>query len=416
MSTAEVEAKFVSKLADISTRYDSFMDYNVVFSTSATGLAAYKSAFDADSVSYFTGTWSSSSGTKYTSIIVQVPGTQMVLELCSATTLTYNEGDTQPISLEQRVSDTALLSIEADSGSDNSQTSSEGAILSGLAVNRAASATSMAKLEDFYVDGMGTTKTLDTTGSNSLGSYTKKCFQWTGATMDVCYTQRDDSATKGSWKVGDFEDMLNTVHKNLMADHPFCGEDKWEDNHYAIDSRTADSSKVVSYVNSKNPYHYCETAGPPGRQSTSLHYVWDPTGWGIQLDLSFSTTPSDCSSSLSNRRFRGSGDSIFSGDSHTNPACTDTSSKCPSGVVPTPSPPSPTPPSPTPPSPPTPEKSDDKGWVQKHWYVLAAAGGALAVIIIAGLVYVCYCRKAKPMQTDEIRRPLTGAPAGNTKV
>lgn len=29
-------------------------------------------------------------------------------------------------------------------------------------------------------------------------------------------------------KVSDFEDMLNKVHSNLMEDHPFCGQDKWE--------------------------------------------------------------------------------------------------------------------------------------------------------------------------------------------
>merc|ERR1712151_1003327 len=141
---------------------------------------------------------------------------------------------------------------------------------------------------------MGTKLSLD----SSENGVTKKCFLWTGATVDVCYTQRDDSATKGSWKVSDFEDMLNTVHKNIMDGYPFCGMDKWIDNHYAIDSRTADTSSIVSYIDSNKPYHYCKSGGMSGRSghsTTSVHYIVDPCGWGIQLDMSFSSSPSDCS-------------------------------------------------------------------------------------------------------------------------
>merc|ERR1740121_2571976 len=87
----------------------------------------------------------------------------------------------------------------------------------------------------------------------------KKCFLWPGATGNVCFTNRPDSATLGSWKVGDFEDMLNTVHSNLLSGHPFCEVDKWFDNHYAIDSQSADSSKILSYVNEKNPFHVCSS-------------------------------------------------------------------------------------------------------------------------------------------------------------
>lgn len=43
---------------------------------------------------------------------------------------------------------------------------------------------------------------------------------------------------------------------------------QWEDNHYAIDSQTADTSSIVDYVNDKNPFHYCES----DMRGTSLHY------------------------------------------------------------------------------------------------------------------------------------------------
>jgi len=80
-STAEVEQYFTDKLGDMS-KFDSFMDYNAMFYT--TGLAAYKSAFEADGVKMYTCTWTYSSKT-WTSIFVHVPNTQLVIELCQVT-------------------------------------------------------------------------------------------------------------------------------------------------------------------------------------------------------------------------------------------------------------------------------------------------------------------------------------------
>lgn len=321
-STSEVEAVFKNKLGDMSS-YDAFMDYNVVFSTS--GLANYKKAFQADGVKYLEGTWTSPDGTSYDSVIVQVAGAQMILELVQQSSLTEGEKTFKAVSLEQRVPTSALPSISASASESKGvrgvSSSSVGAYIVPLVVNRAASASAMAKLEDFYVSGMGTTKTHDETKDGVV----KKCFLWTGATVHVCYTQRSDDATKGLWKVSDFETMLNTVHNNLMAGHPFCGMDKWEDNHYAIDSMTADTSTIINYINTQKPYHYCETSEAPSGSSVTLHYVWDPTGWGIQLDLKFTSVPDDCETTASKgRRLQ----------SHTNPACTLDPQDCGSGMSP----------------------------------------------------------------------------------
>ena len=90
--------------------------------------------------------------------------------------------------------------------------------------------------------------------------------------------------------------FLRNVRWNTMrrcwAGHPLCGVDKWEDNHYAIDSQTADTAKIVKYIDAKKVIHYCSS-------QRGLHYAFDPTGWGIQLDLGFTAQPSDCSSSSS---------------------------------------------------------------------------------------------------------------------
>merc|ERR1712190_708088 len=132
---------------------------------------------------------------------------------------------------------------------------------------------------------------------DSANGVTRQCYLWTGATVDICFTSRPDSATKGDFKVADFENMLNTVHKNIIVGHPFCQVDKWEDNHYAIDSFSASTSSIISYINANNVPHVCSSSGQtefPGMGG--LHYIFDPTGWGIQADLSFSSQPSDCSS------------------------------------------------------------------------------------------------------------------------
>jgi hypothetical protein len=335
-STAEVEAIFDEKLSDMSTRYDSFMDYNVIFATE--GLQAYKETFDADGVMYHLGEWNSSDGDTYTSIIVQVPSRQMILELVQQTSLNYSALEEQPHYLEQRVPMQALRRYEVTKATasnklaERANANSVGSILTPLVVSRAASATSISKLEDFYVTGMGTSKTHDSTD----GEVVKKCFLWSGATVEICFTQRPDNATAGDWKVVDFEDMLNTVHSNIVEGYPFCGMDKWEDNHYAIDGMTMDTSVtsgIISYINKEHPYHYCSVAGT----STALHYVWDPTGWGIQLDLQFADVPDDCKSASesstrqqSNFLSQKSSDIITTGGTW-NPVCEVDLTVCPDG-------------------------------------------------------------------------------------
>jgi hypothetical protein len=311
LSTAEVEDHFTSKLGDMK-EFDSFMDFSVTFYTS--GVAAYASAFDKDGVPYYTTTWQSENGQSYTSLIVRVAKTQMILELTSKKSLEV--GETQrPIHAaaphERRMSQRAIEMIE-EMEEKNILT---GAYIQAVSVNRAVSSAVLAKLDDFYVTGMGTKKVSENTGNG----YTRKCYLWDGAEVDVCFTNRDDSATKGDWKVSDFETMLNTVHKNIIVGHPLCHIDKWEDNHYAIDSMSAQTSGIVSYIEKNNVIYTC-SSGMSGRRlqgsgGTSVEYIFDPTGWGIQADLGFTTAPTDCSTAFANmtntRRLQGT----------FNPAC-----------------------------------------------------------------------------------------------
>lgn len=306
-SIESVESKFADKLGDMS-KFDSFMDFNVVFATSS--LQSYKSAFDRDGVKYLLGSWSNTGGQQYSSLIVQVPGSQLLLELVQKSSLVLAEGEVA-VQMEQRVPDSVLSDQDSRMSAEAVSDTTSDYIVS-LAVNRAASSTAMSQLEDFYVGGMGTTKTHDATENGA----TKKCFLWPGASVNICFTNRADSETSGSFKVGDLEDVLNGAHKAIIDGHPWCPMDRWFDNHYAIDSQSVDNTKILSYINSKKPFHTC---GNNPMRGSGLAAVMDPTGLGIQMDTGTSL-PNDCSTLKSSNN--------VSDEGHSNPACTVDTSQC----------------------------------------------------------------------------------------
>merc|ERR1712137_350927 len=306
LTIEEVEANFKAKLGEMTT-FDSFMDYNVVFATNS--LQTYKAAFDRDGVKYLVGTWSDSQNSQFSSIIVQVPGSQLILELVQKTSLMLTE-DQIPVQLEQRVPDSVLAEQEKRRAAKQSVLDTTSDYIVSLVVNRAASSKAMSQLDDFYVTGMGTTKTHDAIENGA----TKKCFLWSGATVNICFTSRADSATSTDFKVGDFEDMLNEVHKTIINGHPYCPMDRWFDNHYAIDSRSVDNSKILSYVNSKKVYHTC---GSNPMRGSGTSAIFDPTGLGIQMDTGIGLA-SDCSTKFLRA----------TSSTHNNHACTVDTSQC----------------------------------------------------------------------------------------
>jgi len=308
LTIEEVEGHFNEKLTDMKS-FDSFMDFNAVFATSS--LSSYKSAFDRDGVKYFTGTWSNSQNTAYTSIIVQVPGSQLLLELVQKTSLSYADGDA-PVQMEQRLPDSVLAEQDAVLSGQEAVADTTSDIITALVVNRAVSSKAMSQLEDFYVTGMGTSKSMDSTENGA----TKKCFLWPGATVHNCFTQRADSETSTSFTVSDLEDALNGAHERIIADHPWCPMDRWFDNHYAIDSHTVSNTQILNYINSKKPYHTC---GSNPMRGTGLSAIFDPSGLGIQMDTG-TGLPNDCSTDALPDFLTATGGG--------NPACTVDTSKC----------------------------------------------------------------------------------------
>ena len=277
MSTSAVEAEFTSKLGDMSS-FDAFMDCNVALYT--TQLDSYISTFDADGVDYLATTWTDQSSVY--GISLHVPCTQMLIELMSLNSALLSRrsasssGRVHAFSpRERRASESALARARAIA--EASATS----ILTVISLSRAAS--DLSAIDAFYSTGMACSTTL----SVDADDYSKCCYLWdtASATADVCFTTREPSETAGSFKVADFEDMLNTVHANAVASD--CSN-KWVDNHYAVDGQRKSADYIVDYIESSGAYFYCS--------GTQVHYVVDPTGFGIQLDLSFSGSASICTS------------------------------------------------------------------------------------------------------------------------
>ena len=193
-----------------------FPDYNVALLTS--DLDSYSSAFDADGVNYLPLHWTDQASDYY-GIMVHVPTSQMIIEIMAKNSSSTARVAAHPKLLEmdekeKRASRSALAYGEARLAArrarqslrgSNTTTTSDTDIFTVISVGRAA--TDLDALDEFYVNGMKTSTTL----SVDSETYSKRCYLWdaAGATADVCFTKRADAATAGTFKVSDFEDMLN---------------------------------------------------------------------------------------------------------------------------------------------------------------------------------------------------------------
>lgn len=302
-SVQEVEAQFSSKMSNMASTgvYDSFADYSIGLYTD--DIDTLITAFDDDSVEYSTLEWTSS-GTTWYSVLVLVPTTHMVLEIYAEESSTLS--NRHNIKSEPRLSShfaASMLARFSGLRSMNSTSSSKTNIYT-TRVNRAAS--DLSALDTFYTDVMGATLSIEYDEDDA----TRNCYLYESATVYICFTKRSDASTHGDFSVEDMEDQMNAVHSELLA-KPTCGMDKWLDNHHAYDSMSESTSTIISYLESTagaDTYYYCEPSG----SSYSLHYIIDPTGWGIQLDLQSSSSGSLCSTS--NAEFNLGGGTY-------NPAC-----------------------------------------------------------------------------------------------
>ena len=266
LSVAEVEAQFSEKLAGM-TAYDAFMDYNVALYTQ--NVDWYVANLAALGLPWLGALWPYAGGTKEgSSVIFHVPKTQLVVELLSFSA--PKDPSPHAVRLEQRMTDARVAQFEALEAGD--------ARLLAASVSRAA--TNLTAMHEFYVAGLGATQTMGFVHKDVR----KKCFVLDGTTADVCFVKRGAAATRGPFGVGDFEAMLHATHAHYLNNTPNCAMDRWMDNHYAIDTDVTHTPFLRWLVDNPNVKYTCADTHRPGASGAGVHYVFDPTGWGIQMD------------------------------------------------------------------------------------------------------------------------------------
>lgn len=266
LTVEAVEAFFDAKVGSMDN-FDAFLDYNVHFFAYHEYFDKLYAAFTEGGVATLAVSWPADDQTWY-GFFVQVPKTQMILEFSSNRSLAL--ADDATVVLEPRLSATARATATATKQRQ----------LSVAAVSRASS--DVAAVEAFYVGGMNATLTL----KHDDATVKTRCARWTNGAVDVCFRERSPEATSADFSVAAFESMLHATHHALLRD-PNCGLDRWADNHYAIDAPDMDATWILSYLEEHEDARYvCNGA--------SLHYVFDPTGFAIQLDLGINGSAVRC--------------------------------------------------------------------------------------------------------------------------
>ena len=271
LTVEAVEAAFAEKLGAMAA-FDAFMDYNTHFFAAHDYFDLLLNNFRAGGVPFLPFRFPGLGGAGWYGAIVHVPNTQMVLEFSSNSSTVLEPLTTTLLELEPRLPAAVLRRVAASSERQ----------LQVAVVSRASS--DVAAIEAFYVQGMNTTLSLFY-GSDDA-TVKARCVKWQDATVDVCFRQRSPSATSGDFSVAAFESMLHAVHHTLLRD-PNCGMDRWQDNHYAIDAPELNAEWILRYLDDHEDARYvCN--------GDSVHYLFDPTGFAVQLDMGINGSAVRC--------------------------------------------------------------------------------------------------------------------------
>ena len=279
MTVREVEALVAAKLENMSV-FDGWMEFNVGLYTS--DLDSYIELWDSEVVPYLAAKWQAPLDGTMHSVFLHVPKSQMIVEVIGKSrALDLRTG---VVHLEQRLSNTRLSALRANPPA--------GTILQAAKVSRAA--TDLLALDEFYVNGMKAAKVHSIAGDD----VSTDCYLWPGAATDVCFVKRPDNATKGDFKVADFERMLKTVADTMLTT-PTCWMDRWDDNHYIVSLNMSFDATHFNYIGqylAKNPSVKYLCSNVSASAHGVLHHVFDPTGWGFQLEPMANGTFPGCAS------------------------------------------------------------------------------------------------------------------------
>ena len=275
ITVGALEKHFTARMGDY-TKYDAFMDFSAVLWCG--DLPGYAKRFAEDGVKFLAGSWKAADGSAWYSLIVQTPETQMIVELVGkGSPAIANHADL--VEMEARMSPRQVTRFASATG--------VAGILEAVSVNRAVS--NMTSIEDFYttIVKLEAVHTVDETGIS------RRCYGWTDAKTDVCFTQRPaDAPYDATFSVADMEAMIWSSHTALITGP--TANDKYNDNHYAVDTQV-DLGYISTFFTENYAksfpirYPYTQWAW-----DCDQDYLIDPTGWAIQCDTQFSTQLPGC--------------------------------------------------------------------------------------------------------------------------
>jgi len=276
MDNWEVEQHFARKLTTaMSThRYDSFMDFATVLY--AKELESYLDKLKRGTIPHQVRSWLDDEQQKWYSLLVQIGGSQLQLELVSPS---------RP--RQVLIIDDDLQRLPASVFRANAVSELSAKVLHPLAVSKAVS--NLSATTAFYVNEM--LASVNHTSHSTDGTVTLQAIKLQGAEALVRFVQRPSDATSGDFTVRDLEEVKNKAHRMAHMDN-FCGVDKYYDNHFAYDQTAIKLDRFKeAFDQHQRIYHIfgdCNsTAIGPGVNI----YVVDPTGDSVQIDGKWDQCP-----------------------------------------------------------------------------------------------------------------------------
>jgi len=280
-SMEQLEIDFTKAMGSMD-KYDPYFEYHMAFLTE--DLDTYIKAFDADSVKYFSSTWTDPASKKsYKSILVQIPGSlaseaksMINMEiLASSTSILESRANMHQHSLP-RASPESLATAHARLSSAPRKLSANSKPVL-VKVHRSFASGDVSRDSKYFESSMQGSKTYS--GSTSAGTVYMGKMQSTD-TCEFRYVQVS-AKTQGPTSVAAWEAYQVALHQKCFDTAKNQGFDRLADNHVG---HNLGGSAIDAYVkgqkSSGQPYRFYSG---PGGGSTYFFYMYWPNGWGLQV-------------------------------------------------------------------------------------------------------------------------------------
>jgi len=275
----ELEKIFSDKFGTME-KYDVFMEYSTGLYTS--DISSFSRLLKENGENYLTFTWSSA-GTKYLSVVVHPPSTQIIHEVVAP-------ARTAPKYLLDKAleHEGARFSFSFIGGEVGAPEVGRGT-MTALFVSRATTDIARDKAYFEKVFGLGSSNFVTYSGTDPNGNSYKVLEVQMSRTATTKYRLiQPANVNDGDHSVTWWEDYQNDVNTKYMTS-PTCGWPLMGDNHNAFDwmSEAFDQRSIVRAMKEMGMPYFCKETPMGGAHC----YVTTPYGYQIQLDGTYTLAP-----------------------------------------------------------------------------------------------------------------------------